>query len=188
MATRKKQNTTKKETLEEPTALVGAMSEDIQTPKTQQMTLVDKTFSLNLKKQTILGFGRFWLTPENYSFTVPSDATQDELASITRAVSNGTLVEGDTYVPPIDRDESVLDEYWHLIKTYGLDTNNNKSESTIQFRKIFKNGTDRNWTAKEVAKYCIKKEAEYKNRDKIIRLLQDMHKYSSCPDTLLEPR
>ena len=174
--------------IEEPSTLVGTMSEDIQTPKTQQMTLVNKSFSLNLKKQTILGFGRFWLTPEQYSFTVPEDATQEELAAITRAVSNGTLVEGNTYVPPIDKDQAVLDEYWHLIKTYGLDTNNSKSESTIRFRKIFKEGTDRNWTAKEIAKYCIKQESEYKNRDKIIRLLQDMHKFSSCPDTLLEPR
>ena len=54
MATRKKQTTRKAKTIEEPSALVGTMSEDIQTPKTQQMTLVNKTFSLNLKKQRLM--------------------------------------------------------------------------------------------------------------------------------------
>lgn len=188
MATRKRRSTKTKEPVVEPTSLVGEMSQDVATSTVVDTSIIDKVFSLNQKRETFLGIGRFWLSPDNYSFTVPSDVTKEETAKIRKAISNGILLEGEKYIPPIDKDQSVLDEYWHLLKTYGLDTNNTKSESTIQFRKIFKNGTDRNWTAKEVAKYCIKKETEYKNRDKIIKLLQDMHKYSSCPDTLLESR
>jgi len=146
-----------------------------------------KVVSLNLKKETFLGIGPMWFTPKNYCITIPSNLTADQVERVRNALKAGILVEGDVYIPPIDRDEKVLDEYWQLIKAYGLNSTEDKSKSMIAFRKLMKQGTDRNWTAKEIAKYCIKQETAGKNRDRVIKLLKDLHRFSMCPDTLLEP-
>lgn len=146
-----------------------------------------KTISLNLKSETFFGVGSIWLTPKNYTTVVPSTLTPDQEEIIQTALNSGLLLEGDVYVPPLDRQESVLEEYWQLIRAYGLDPADPKSKSMPAFRKLLKTGRDRNWTAKEVAKYCIKQETAYKNREKVLKLLQDLHKNSLCPDTLLEP-
>jgi hypothetical protein len=193
MATKKKQNKGTKSspiTTDISTSL-GEMSQDVKVvaPEvSQQGNLIGKTFSLNQVMETFFGVGRFWLTPDNYTLTVPKDVKPSELVSISRAISQGILQEGDKYIAPITKNKDVLNEYWHLIKSKGLDTNDNKSESTIKFRALFRNGVDRNWTAKEVAKYCIKQETDYKNRERVLKLLQDMHKFSECPDTLLTDR
>ena len=79
-----------------------------------------------------------------------------------------------------------MNEYWHLIKTFGLEPTNSKSESVIKFRQLLKNGVDRNWTAKEISSFCIEQEKKYKNRDRVIKLLNDLYKNSDCPVTLLE--
>jgi len=155
--------------------------------ETIKAELVGQKISLNQKVESFFGVGNIWLTHENYSATVPDNLNPQQLEILERALAKGLVVKGDKYIPPIDRNEDVLEEYWNLIKTYGLDTNKEKDPSTIAFRKLFRSGVDRNWTAKEIANFCMEREARYKNRDKVMKLLKDTHKYSSCPDTLLEP-
>ena len=150
-------------------------------------TVKGKTVSLNLKRESFLGIGSMWLTPKNYTATVPDNLTPAQEKQVRQSLDLGILVEGDIYIPPIDRRDSVLEEYWQLVKLYGLDAADPKSKSMPAFRKLLKMGVDRNWTAKEVAKYCIKQETAFKNREKVLKLLQDLHKNSLCPDTLLEP-
>lgn len=145
-----------------------------------------KTISLNQKVQSHFGIGPIWLNCTNYSAVIPNDISYEHEEIVKKALSSGTLVEGKKYIPPIDKNKDVLNEYWHLIKTFGLEPTNNKSESVIKFRKLLKNGVDRNWTAKEISSFCIEQEKKYKNRERVIKLLNDVYKNSDCPTTLLE--
>lgn len=145
-----------------------------------------KTISLNQKAQSFFGVGNIWLTSTNYSAVVPDNITYQEEDTIRKALSAKTIVEGKVYIPPIEKNKDVLTEYWHLVKTFGLDPTNNKSESIVKFRKLLKDGVDRNWTAKEISSFCIEQEKKYKNRDRVIKLLNDVYKNSDCPPTLLE--
>lgn len=154
--------------------------------ETSDTTLVGKKISLNQKVESFFGIGNIWLSHKDYSATVPKDISAQHLQIIEAALKRGALVLGEVYIPPIDKDEKVLEEYWHLVKTYGLKGSDESSPSMVAFRRLFKKGTDRNWTAKEVANFCLLREASYKNRLEVIRLLKDTHRYSTCPDTLLE--
>lgn len=145
-----------------------------------------KTISLNQKAQPFFGVGPIWLTSTEFSAVVPDTITYKEEEIIKKALASGSIVEGKVYISPIDRNKDVLNEYWHLIKTFGLDPTNNKSESLIKFRKLLRDGTDRNWTAKEISSFCIEQEKKYKNRERVIKLLNDVYKNSDCPVTLLE--
>jgi len=145
-----------------------------------------KTVSLNQKVQSHFGIGNIWLNSANYSVVIPNDISYEQEEILKKALASGTLIEGKKYIAPIDKNKDVLTEYWHLIKTFGLDPTNNKSESMIKFRKLLKDGVDRNWTAKEISSFCIEQEKKYKNRDRVIKLLTDVYKNSDCPPTLLE--
>jgi hypothetical protein len=153
---------------------------------THTSELKGKTYTLNQKKRVTFGVGNIWLTTKNPTITFDKDLSSQEESIIRKAIADGTLVEGSTVILPIDRDDKVLAEYWHLVKTYGLVPADTKSKSMIKFKSLLRLGSDRNWTAKEIAKYCIKQEQEYKNRENIIRLLNDLHKNADCPDSFLE--
>lgn len=149
-------------------------------------SLKGMTISLNQKVQSHFGVGPIWLTSSNYTTTIPDTISYQEEEILKKALSSGSIVEGNSYIPPIDKNKDVLNEYWHLIKTFGLDPTNTKSESVTKFRKLLKNGVDRNWTAKEISNFCIEQEKKYKNRERVLKLLNDIHKNSDCPATLLE--
>jgi hypothetical protein len=153
---------------------------------THTSSLVGKTFSLNQKKSVIFGVGDIWLDTKNYKVTITKELSVEHHDIFRKAISAGTLVEGDVKIPPVDKDKAVLEEYWHLIKTYGLSPTDNKSKSTPAFRKLLRIGEDRGWTAKEIAKYCMAREKESKNRENIIRLLKELHRNSECPETFSE--
>lgn len=147
-----------------------------------------KEISLNQKVESFFGIGSIWLTHENYTAKIPGNLTSQQIEILQQGLDRGLIVEGNVYIPPIDKNPEVLEEYWHLVKTYGIDTNDEKAISTKAFRKLFRNGVDRNWTAKEIANHCMEREARGKNRDRVMKLLKDTHKYSDCPDTLLETK
>lgn len=149
-------------------------------------SLKGKSISLNQKVQSFFGVGPIWLTSADYSTVVPDSISPQDEEVLKKALSAGTIIEGKTYIPPIERNRDVLEEYWHLVKIFGLDPTNNKSESILKFRKLLKNGVDRNWTAKEISSFCIEQEKKYKNRERVIKLLNDVHRNSDCPATLLE--
>lgn len=165
-----------------------SISASVGAPSASDTKLKGKEISLNQKIESFFGVGDMWLTTENYSATVPDNLTTQQWEILTEALNRGHVVEGNVYIAPIDKDPEVLEEYWHLIKTYGIDTNNEQSVSTLAWRKLFRNGVDRNWTAKEIANFCMEREQRGKNRDRVMKLLKDTHKYSICPDSLLESR
>ena len=184
MATRKKNIESESDNQISDISLSGTIGAESITTKITEV----KEISLNQKAEAFFGVAGIWLTHENYSAEIPKNISASDAKVIQRALDAGIIVEGNRYICPVDRDENVLEDYWHLIKSFGLDTTNSKSESTIAFRKLFKTGIDRNWTAKEVANFCIERETKYKNRDRIIKLLKELHKFSGCPDTLLEKK
>jgi len=145
-----------------------------------------KTISLNQKAESFFGVGSIWLDSQKYSCVVPDTITSQQEEIIRTCLRQGIVVEGDRYIAPIDKDREVLNEYWHLIKTHGLSHTDPKSKSMPKFRALFRNGTDRNWTAKEVSRFCMEEEKKYKNREPILKLLNEMFKYSDSPATLLE--
>lgn len=151
-------------------------------------SLKGKTVSLNQKLESFFGTSNksVWLGPKSYFTVVPETATVEEEIEINKAIDAGILVEGQKYLPPIDKDKAVLQEYWNLIKTYGLTPGDPKCKSFPKFSKLLKKPIDRNWTAKEITNYCILEETKYKNRQKIIDLLKAVHKNSDCPNSLLE--
>lgn len=149
-------------------------------------SLIGKEVSLNQKKASNFRIGSLDLTNKRYSAKIKEDITSDQEQVIRKGLSMGLIVEGNVYIPPIDRDNTVLEEYWNLIKVYDLNPADPRSKSMPKFKLLYKKGVDRNWTAKEVAKFCMEQEKKYKNRERVLKLLNDLHKYSDCPDTLLE--
>lgn len=147
-----------------------------------------KTVSLNLKKESFfsLGGNKMRLNCNNHTCTVPEELSSDEIQKVRNAIDNGTLVEGEVFIPPIERDEEVLKEYCSLIKQFGFNNLDNKSPSVVKIRQLFKKGIDRNWTAKEIANYCINEEKKGKNRKDVVQTLENLHRFSDCPDTLFE--
>lgn len=141
--------------------------------------------SLNQKRETFIGVGSMWFTPKEYCLTVPDNITPEQDIELQNLVGMGILVLGEVKVEPIDRDPAVLDEYWTLLKTFGLNPADNKSLSVKKFRELFKKPIDRNWTAKEIIKYCMKQESDTKNRKNILNYLDQMYLNIHCPDTLL---
>ncbi len=152
------------------------------------ISLKGKTISLNQKAEAFFGTSKktIWLSGKNYSVVVPDSISTDEERELLTALKAGILIEGNTYIAPIDKDPSVLEEYWQLIKNFGLEPGNSKCKSYPKFSKLLKKPIDRNWTAKEIVNYCIQYEAKGKNRQKVIDLLKAVHKNSDCPPTLLE--
>lgn len=144
--------------------------------------------SLNLKRETFFSLpsGKIKLNCTKYSCPIPDNLTADETARIRRALENGILVEGDRFIAPIDRNQDVLREYATEIKQYGLNLNSQKLPTTKKLQTLFRNGVDRNWTAKEIANFCIQEEKNGKNRKEIISVLENLKRYCDCPDTLFE--
>lgn len=169
-------------------SLSGTISADRIDTSKSDIKVRGETFSLNLKKESFLGIGDIWLSYKNHTAKIPEDISDALEKKIRNAVAKGILVPGDTFIPPITKDEAVLEEYWEYIKVFGLDVKpeGKQSDSVIKFRKLFKDGVDRNWTAKEIARFCSKREVEYKNRKRVLKLLEDLDRFSMCPDTLTE--
>ena len=157
---------------------------------TNSISLKGKPISLNQKVEAFFGTSgkAVWLSDKKYSTVVPDNISPEEEQQLINALSQNILLMGDVYVPPIDKDPKVLDEYWELIKNYGLDPGNPKCKSFPKFSKLLKKPIDRNWTAKEITNYCMQLEAKGKNRQKILDLLKGLHKNVDCPATLLESR
>ena len=151
-------------------------------------SLKGKSITLNQKAESFFGTSNksIWLGPKTYSMVVPDTITPEEEIEVNNAISLGILVEGNTYIPPIDKDPKVLQEYWSLIKTHGLSPSDPKCKSFPKFSRLLKKPIDRNWTAKEITNYCIQEETKYKNREKIIGYLKAVHINADCPNTLLE--
>lgn len=190
MAARKK---TSKKTTDITPSDVDKQIEDIDfavsvgTETTVTKSVKGIEISLNTKAETFFGVGDIWLSSKDYTCKVPDNVSPATEIAIRNAIKRGVLVEGNVKINPIEKNNAVLDEYWDLIKTFGLENSvTNPSESLKRFRKLFKEGVDRNWTAKEIARFCYRKEQDYKNRDKVLKLLKDTIQFSTCPDTLLE--
>jgi len=152
------------------------------------ITVKGKTVSLNFKAETFFGVGPIWLDINKYSCVIPDTITTKQEEIIKTALKRGILIEGDKYYPRFTRNNDVLDEYWNVIKQYGLASLGDGRDCKIsfeKFKKLLKYGTDRNWTTKEIADHCIAEEKKYKNRKQVLKLLTELIKLTDAPDTLV---
>jgi hypothetical protein len=146
-------------------------------------SLKGKNITLNFAKESFFGVGDIWLQEGKYTCVVPDNIKEKDEEILRDAIQKGIVVLGDHFIPNINKEQAVLEEYWDYIKTFGFeDTQNHKAFS--KFKKLFKYGIDRNWTAKEIVKYCISNELNYKSRPNVIKLLNQVFNRLDCPDTL----
>lgn len=152
------------------------------------ITVKGKTVSLNFKAETFFGVGSIWLDINKYSCVIPDTINPKEEEIIKNALKRGILIEGDKYYPRFTRNNDVLEEYWNVIRQFGLESMGSSNAYKISFNKfknLLKYGTDRNWTAKEIANHCISEEIKYKNRKQVVKLLTELIKLTDAPDTLV---
>lgn len=145
--------------------------------------LKGKNITLNFQKESFFGVGDIWLQEGKHTCIVPENITPRDEEILRDAINKGIVVLGDHFIPNVQKDQAVLEEYWDYIKRYGfVDSSQHKAFS--KFKKLFRYGTDRNWTAKEVVKYCITSELKYKSRQDVLKLLNNIFNRLNCPDTL----
>lgn len=147
------------------------------------LPLKGKNITLNFQKESFFGVGDIWLQEGNYTCVVPENISPRDEDILRDAVNKGIVVLGDHFIPNVQKDEKVLEEYWDYVKRFGF-ADSSKHKSFEKFKKLFRYGTDRNWTAKEVVKHCISCELKYKSRADVIKLLNEIYNRLNCPDTL----
>lgn len=179
--------------VEEPTIDQIIDSVDVSTTvgsvKTESKPIANLDVSINLEKRTFFGLpsGKMRLGPKNYTCVIPSDLSNEEEIMVRSLIDTGELVlNTKEYIPPFTRSDEVLKEYFDFIKQYGLDPVNQKSPSIIKFKNLIRLSIDRNWSAKEILRYCIEQETKTKNREKVIKTLKNALFNSTAPDTLLD--
>ncbi len=147
------------------------------------VSLKGKSITLNFAKESFFGVGDIWLQEGKHTCIVPENIKEKDEEILRDAIQKGIIVLGNHFIPNISKDQAVLDEYWNYIKSFGFQ-DSPKHPAFSRFKNLFKYGTDRNWTAKEVVKYCITCELKYKSRPEVIKLLNQIFNRLDCPDTL----
>lgn len=138
-------------------------------------TLIGKTISLNQKIDCYFGVGNLWLTSSNYYAIIPDTLSDEELGIVQKCLNDGVIVEGKVFIPPIDRSQDVLNEYWLSVKSSGLsESSKNGKTAREKFATLLKHGVDRGWTAYEIASFCLNKEVQNSNRSEVNRLLNEI--------------
>lgn len=165
------------------------VSSSVGAVKTESKPIANLNVSIDLSKRTFFGLpsGKMRLGPKNFTCVIPSDLNTEEEMMVRNLIDTGELVLNcKDYIPPFTRSDDVLKEYFDFIKQYGLDPANQKSPSIIKFKNLVRMSIDRNWSAKEILRYCIEQETKLKNREKVIKTLKNTLFNSNAPDSLLE--
>lgn len=145
--------------------------------------LIGKEISINLRATSMFGIGPIFLTPKNYWCVIPDGLTNEEYNMIQVHLNDGLLVMGKKFIEPVARASDVPEEYWIAIDKSGLDNKVTKDK----FAKLLRMGVDRNYTAKEIAEYCLQRESKRKNRKGVINALTQIINNHSSPLTMWEP-
>lgn len=150
-------------------------------------TLAGLDISLDLSKQTFFGIGNIWLSPVSHTCKVPENLSKEDISILKEHINNGIIkLNSKEFIPPITRSDEVLKEYFDFIKQYGLDLTDPKSKSISKFKNLIRLNVDRNWSVKEIVRYCIEQETKYKNRTPVLKLLKNVLDNSQAPDNLTE--
>lgn len=166
-----KETKNKKEELQVPVITIGGKN-----------SLTGKTISINLKKLAFFGVGPIWLTSTKYWCTIPDNMSNKDYELINKAIKEGQVVLGKKFIPPVDKIESVIDEYWLEIKASGVGR-----KTKEKLRKLLKLGSDGFFTPIEILNACIAKEQAYKNRNDVIALLKEAMNNYDGPVQLYDP-
>ena len=147
-------------------------------------SLIGKTISINLKERNFFGVGPIWLTPKRYWATVPPGLSEEEYSIIKSGLNSGEVIEGKQFIPPVDKPEGVLDEYWSLVKANGIcEPLKEKLRRTLNVH----DGVDRGYTAMEIILECARREKKWRHRPNVIQWLEEALNNCEGPLTLYEP-
>lgn len=158
--------------------------------QTSVNTLVGKDITLNQKKESFVGVGPIWLTPENYTIKIPEGMKDEDYTMLGKLIGDGTLVLGDHLVPPVDKTKDVLDEYWNKLSSNNIDNTTKFPENAAtrtKFLNLFRRGSDRNWGAHEIITFCLEKETKTKKRKNVIQFLEELKNSIAGPLSYYTP-
>lgn len=192
MATRKKATTKKQtqtdavveqETLAtENTESVGVLGTQIEEKmKTNKDKLVGKTISLNQKNGPFFGIGDLWLNNTNYHAEVPDNLTEHGYQLVMDSLKSGKIVLGKIYIPPVDKDPSVITQAIKIVKEKP------RSEVVSYLRQLIKVENKGGYTPVEIISECMNAERNSRNRKEIVELLSDTLQLYKGPVTLYTP-
>ncbi len=137
-------------------------------------TISGKTISLNLKVASMFAVGDIQLTPTRYWAVVSHGKDENYYDIINKGLDLGRIVLGKVYVDPLVKDPAVLTEYWDAVRIRG------KGKDTIEkLRLLVRKQIDRNYTIEEIANHIIEKEKKFKNRDEILKLMDELKKFQN---------
>ena len=146
-------------------------------------------FSLNMKKSSFFGVGenkdgskKIWLSSSNWFDQAPEGLTELEVNIIANSLKMGTIVIGKRWLPPIDKDKEVKEQYISLIKagTACNDAFKNKIRTLVRFK------AHGNYTAQELLLAMLDQEKAGQSRQVYILFLQDALAHCSGPVSLVE--
>lgn len=150
-------------------------------PKTGNKHLAGQIISLNAKEGLTFAIGDIELTTQKYWATV-SDGMPDSYYDIIQgSIEDGRIVLGKKHIPAYDKPAGVVEEYYTAIK------GGKNAKSVAKFRALIKKGTDRNYTIAEIATGCIKVERATKNREEVLKFLQDVLAFHEGQFSYLAP-
>lgn len=155
-----------------------------------QQPLIGMQVTLNQKVETYYRVGSFLLTDQLYTAKIPPGLSAEEYAIIYRSLTSGVLVKGDHLIPPIDKANSVLEEYFQIINNgYYTRTNDTQSSKEVKNKltALLNRGSDRGWTGLEIFTYCKEKEKKGRKRRDTLAILDELIASYSGPLTLYEP-
>lgn len=130
--------------------------------------------SINLKHRTYFGLGeeedmKIWLSPENWSDTVPEGLSKEEVSILEKLISSGDLVLGEKWIPPVDKDKEVLNKYVSLLS----DTQHITEDFKSKIRELFRYKQQGHYTALEIFEAMLEDEKKRRRRVAFITYLQE---------------
>lgn len=148
------------------------LGEQLKAHPSDKLNLYGKIISINLAKQTMFGVGNIWLTESNYWAKIPSNLTDQEYKIISKALEIGTIVFGKTYLPAIEKDNSVREKYSKALSK--VQEVSIPKEVRDMFSKLVKDKEDNGWTPYEIANYCSAQERSGRARPVVLNLLEEV--------------
>lgn len=154
-----------------PTVTLGTNNSSVK----DRNNLIGKFISINQKIESYFGVGNIWLTNQNYYTEIPDNLSDEEYEIISKSLADGTIVLGKQFIPPIERNKEVLEEYWQALKPSGFNlTTKLGVAARAKFTNLVKRNTDRGYTSYEVSAYCLNKEIQGSARSDVMRLLKEV--------------
>jgi hypothetical protein len=125
---------------------------------------------------------KLWLSPENWCDRVPDNLNDKEAEQIANALRDKRIVLGKEWIPPLDKDEKVLEKYLnHLDSCIRAD---DKFKDPLKSLMLYKK--EGNYTALEIYRAMLAREKTKRNRPDVLQFLDEACNHYIGPVSLVE--